>query len=73
MTLYDADIADLAREAVDRKDPDLDIHIDPQGRDDPYRLGTQAWTVRAGGRASYLRSDLTRREALEKLVADLTS
>ncbi|MGN6609441.1 MAG: hypothetical protein ACTHMS_20840, partial [Jatrophihabitans sp.] len=29
MTLTDGDVADLAREAVDRKDPDLDISISP--------------------------------------------
>ncbi len=71
MSLSDADIADLAREVVDRRDPRLDIHIDPLGQDDPYRFGAQAWTVSAGGRTSYVSASMTWREALEKLIADL--
>lgn len=71
MSLHDADIADLAREAVDRNDPALNVHIDPIGPNDPYRLGTEAWTVSAGGRTSYVTSSMTRSEALDKLVADL--
>jgi hypothetical protein len=71
MTLHDGDIAALAREAVDRKDPRLDIRIDPLGRNDPYRLGVEAWTETAGGRRSYLTASMTWREALDKLTADL--
>jgi len=71
VSLHDADIADLAREAVDQKDPTVDIRIDPLGQTDPYRLGAEAWTVSAGGRTSYVRSSMTRAEALERLVADL--
>jgi hypothetical protein len=52
MSLRDADIADLAREAVDRKDTTLNIRIDPIGQNDPYRFGAEAWTVTAGGRTS---------------------
>jgi hypothetical protein len=73
MGLRDSDIADLAREAVDRRDPRLDIRIDPLGRNDPYRLGPEAWTVTAGGRTSYVTSSMTWREALDKLIADLAT
>lgn len=71
MTLHDGDIADLAREAVDRFDPALDIRIAPLGPDDPYRLGVEAWTVTAGGRTSYVTASMTWTEALATLVADL--
>ena len=73
MALHDGDVAALAREAVDHKDPKLDIRIDPVGQDDPYRLGASAWTVTAGDRTSYITSSMTWREALDKLVADLAS
>ena len=73
MSLHDSDVADLAREAVDRKDPDLEIRIEPLGQNDPYRWGAEAWTVTAGGRTSYLRSSMTRDEALDQLVADLVT
>jgi hypothetical protein len=73
MSLQDSDIADLAREAVDRNDPKLDIRIDPLGQNDPYRLGAEAWTVSAGRRTSYVSSSMTRREALDKLIADLAT
>lgn len=73
MSLHDGDVADLAREAVDRKDPQLEVRIDPLGQDDPYRLGTEAWKVSAGGRTSYIRASMTWHEALDKLIADLAS
>jgi hypothetical protein len=73
MSLHDGDIADLAREAVDHKDPALEIRIDPLGQNDPYRLGTEAWTVTAGGRTSYVTASMTWREALDQLTADLAS
>ena len=73
MTLSDGDVAELAREAVDQKDVELEIHIDPTGQDDPYRLGTGAWTVTAGGRTSYVRASMTRHEALDRLIADLVT
>lgn len=73
MTLTDGDVADLAREAVDRKDPDLDISISPAAQDDPYRWGTEAWTVSAGGATSYIRASMTRDEALARLVSDLAT
>lgn len=71
MSLHDGDIAALAREAVDRKNPRLDIQIDPLGQNDPYRLGIEAWNVTAGGATSYITASMTWREALERLVADL--
>ena len=71
MSLHDGDIAALAREAVDRKDPKLGIRIDPLGQNDPYRLGVEAWTVTAGGATSYIRASMTWREALDKLIRDL--
>ena len=72
-TLSDADIAALAREAVDRRDPDLDIRISPADPVDPYRWGTPAWTVSAGGASSYITADMTAAEASAKLVADLAA
>jgi hypothetical protein len=73
MSLHDGDIAALAREAVDHKDPKLDIRIDPLGQNDPYRLGAEAWTVTAGGLTSYVTASMTWREALAKLIADLAT
>ena len=73
MALNDADVADLAREAVDRSDPTLQVRIEPAAQDDPYRLGAGAWTVFAGGRRSYVTASMTWREALDKLVHDLSA
>jgi hypothetical protein len=71
MTLTDADVADLARQAVDQRDLDQEIRIVPADPVDPYRWGTPAWTVYASGAASYITADMSTRAALEKLVADL--
>lgn len=71
MTLSDADVAALAREAVDVRNPDLDINIVPADPVDPYRLGTQAWTVSAGGASSYITASMSSEAALAKLIADL--
>jgi hypothetical protein len=71
VTLSDADVAALAREAVDRRSLDLDIRIVPSDPVDPYRWGTSAWTVRAGGASSYITADMTADAALAKLIADL--
>jgi hypothetical protein len=73
VTLNDGDVAALAREAVDRKDLKLDIEIDPIGQLDPYRLGTPAWVVKAGGASSYITADMTWRDALQKLIRDLAT
>lgn len=73
MSLHDGDVADLAREAVDQKDPRLGIRIDPVGANDPYRLGADAWTVSAGGRRSYITASMTWQEALQQLIADLVT
>jgi hypothetical protein len=71
VTLSDADVAALAREAVDRRDVDMDIRIIPADPVDPYRWGTAAWTVSAGGASSYITAEMSVQEALAKLVADL--
>jgi hypothetical protein len=71
MTLTDADVAALAREAVDRRDRHLDIRIEPADPVDPYRWGAIAWTVFAGGESSYITASMTREDALAKLSADL--
>ena len=71
MTLNDTDVAALAREAVDRRDIDLDVRIIPADPVDPYRWGTVAWTVIAGDASSYITADMTPQDALAKLVADL--
>ncbi|MDT4893465.1 MAG: hypothetical protein QOE97_2500 [Pseudonocardiales bacterium] len=71
VTLSDADIAALAREAVDRRSVYLDVRIVPADPVDPYRWGTPAWTVSAGGATSYITADMTFDAALAKLIADL--
>jgi hypothetical protein len=71
VTLNDTDVAALAREAVDRRDIDLDVRIIPADPVDPYRWGTAAWTVIAGDASSYITADMTPQDALAKLVADL--
>ena len=71
MTLTDGDIADLAREVVDRRDPGLDITIAPADPVDPYRRETAAWTVSAGGARSYVTAEMSREAAAAKLAADL--
>lgn len=72
MALSDADVAALAREAVDRRDARLDVRIVPADPVDPYRWGTPAWTVSAGGATSYITADMSADAALARLVADLT-
>lgn len=73
MTLHDGDVAELAREAVDRKDPALEVRIRPAAADDPYRWGVEGWTVSAGGATSYITASMSREQALAKLISDLTS
>ena len=73
MTLSDADVAALAREAVDHRDIDLDVQIVPVDQHDPYRWGAIAWTVIAGGASSYITADMTPQDALAKLITDLAS
>ncbi|MEP7178665.1 MAG: hypothetical protein ABI775_06215 [Pseudonocardiales bacterium] len=73
MTLSDGDVAALARQVVDLRDPDLDMEITPAAQDDPYRWGTSAWTVSAGGATSYLTAEMSDDEALAKLTADLVT
>jgi hypothetical protein len=71
VTLSDADVAALAREAADRRSLNLEVRIAPADPLDPYRWGTPAWTVFAGGASSYITADMTAEEALAKLTADL--
>lgn len=73
VTLSDADVAALAREAVDHRSLGMDIRIAPADPVDPYRWGTPAWTVSAGGASSYITADMTVEDALTKLIADLAS
>ena len=49
----------------------LEVRIDALGQDDPYRRGTEARKVTAGGKTSYIKASMTWREALDKLIADL--
>jgi hypothetical protein len=72
LTLSDADVAALAREAVDQRDLNMDIKIVPADPVDPYRWGTAAWTVSAGGATSYITADMSAQAALSKLIADLS-
>jgi hypothetical protein len=72
MSLSDGDVAALARQAVDQRDPDLEIHIVPADPVDPYRWDGAAWTVTAGGASSYIRASMSPDEALAKLMADLS-
>jgi hypothetical protein len=72
VTLSDADVAALAREAVDKRDPHLDIRISPADPVDPYRWGAAAWTVTAGGATSYITATMSPSEALARLISDLT-
>jgi len=73
VTLSDADVAALAREAVDHRDIDLDVQIVPVDQHDPYGWGAIAWTVIAGGASSYITADMTPQDALAKLITDLAS
>ena len=71
MTLSDSDVAALARQAVDARDPNADIKIVPADPVDPYRWGTAAWTVSTDRATSYLNADMSAEAALAKLTADL--
>jgi hypothetical protein len=71
VTLSDGDVAALARQVVDRRDPAVDIEIVPADPVDPYRWGTVAWTVSAGGATSYITANMSADEALAKLTEDL--
>src|SRR6476620_6563816 len=68
VSLSDGDIAALAREVVDRVDPDLDVRIEPADPVDPYRFETAAWVVHAGAASSYIVASLTAEQALDKLA-----
>jgi hypothetical protein len=71
VSITDGDVAALARAAVDRIDPALEVRIEPADPVDPYRWETAAWTVHAGSASSYIVASMTDEEALEKLIRDL--
>jgi hypothetical protein len=71
MTISDGDLAVLARAAVDRIDPELEVRIEPADPVDPYRWETAAWTVHAGSASSYIVASMTEGQALEKLTREL--
>jgi hypothetical protein len=71
VSISDGDVAALARAAVDRIDPDLEVRIEPADPVDPYRWENAAWTVYAGSASSYLVASMTEEEAREKLTRDL--
>jgi len=71
VSITDGDVAALARAAVDRVDPDLEVRIEPADPVDPYRWETASWIVYAGSASSYLVASMTEDEALEKLTRDL--
>ena len=72
VSLSDGDIAALAREVVDRVDPDIDVLIEPADPVDPYRFENAAWVVHAGSASSYIPASMTAEEARDKLARDLT-
>ena len=49
VSLSDAQVADLARQAADLIEPNLPVRIAPAANDDPYRWGSHGWTVTVGG------------------------
>jgi len=48
MSLSDPQLADLARQAADQVEPDLEVTIAPAANDDPYRWGPSGWLVTIG-------------------------
>jgi hypothetical protein len=48
MTLTDAQLADLTRQAADQVEPGLEVSIAPAANDDPYRWGPSGWLVTVG-------------------------
>jgi hypothetical protein len=71
VSISDGDVAALARAAVDRIDPELEVRIEPADPVDPYRWESAAWTVYAGSASSYIVASMTEEQALEKLTRDL--
>lgn len=76
MALTDGDVAALARQAVDRIDPELEIAIEPDVASDPYRWDRpHGWTVRVtvDGRRRVARVESTwsPEQALVKLSEQL--
>jgi hypothetical protein len=71
MSISDGEVAELARQVVDRLDADLQIVIVPADPVDPYRWEVGAWTVSVGRATSYITADMSPDEVLAKLTADL--
>jgi hypothetical protein len=73
VSLSDGEVAALAREVVDRVDPDLDVRIEPADPVDPYRFEAMAWVVHAGSASSYIPASMTAEEARDRLARDLSA
>src|SRR5579859_1250915 len=76
MSLTDGDVAALARQAVDLLAPDIEIKIEPDADDDPYRYGPRSWLVwpLIDGRRMFgvwLQSTMTPAQALARLLDGL--
>lgn len=71
MSLSHGEVAELARQVVDRLDADLQIVLVPSDPVDPYRWDVGAWTVSVGPATSYITADMSPDEAIAKLTADL--
>jgi hypothetical protein len=71
VSISDGDVAALARAAVDRIDPDLEVRIEPADPVGPYRWESAAWTVYAGSARSCIVASMTEDEVLQKLTRDL--
>ena len=77
VTLSDGDVAQLARQAMNLLDPDVDVRIEPGVSADPYRLAPASWTVRplferAPTFGIRLRAGMTPPQALAALVTGLS-
>lgn len=77
MTLSDGDVAQLARQAMNLLDPDIDVRIEPGVSADPYRLTPASWTVRPMFERTptfgiRLRAGMSSADALAALVAGLS-
>ncbi len=74
MSLTEGVAAVLARRVVDLLDPGIDIRIEPEPRDDPYRFGTArrwaVWPLVDGDRSFgvYLDDSMSEQEALIELL-----
>lgn len=77
MTLTPGDVAALARQAVDMVSLDIDVNVDPESLDDPYRMGSSSWLVwplvdKSQDFAIRLSSNMNPDEALGRLIDGLS-